>query len=241
MEQAEAASPMARLRWWWHLGLEYPKTVLFLSFAAAGAARFLTELSYDLHYSRRVARHRKERPPPNPATKRPPVSGVTSIWESVPQEKKARGIGRLRHVRSLDNLERRTFRPGSKLEEEGSDSEMSAANSRHRISRPFRILSVDGGGVKGMFSLRILERLMAKFPRLIDEIDLIAGTSTGGLIGLMLANGYSPTQGLEIYRHNIPIIFHTNVFRRLAPFLSTYTDKYRQEVFDYYFGGKRYK
>jgi patatin-like phospholipase/acyl hydrolase len=114
------------------------------------------------------------------------------------------------------------------------------------------------GGVKGMFSLRVLERLVAKFPRLIDEVDLIAGTSTGGLIALMLANGYSPTQGkkqvqvflcirsfsfflfvsksgLEIYRHNIPLIFHSNVFRRLAPFLSTYPDRYREEVYRYYF------
>ncbi len=55
------------------------------------------------------------------------------------------------------------------------------------------------GGVKGMFSLRILERLLAKFPKLIDEVDLIAGTSTGGLIALMLANGYSPTQGFMCF------------------------------------------
>ena len=51
------------------------------------------------------------------------------------------------------------------------------------------------GGVKGMFSLRLLERLLVKFPKLIDDVDLIAGTSTGGLIALMLANGYTPTQG----------------------------------------------
>lgn len=46
-----------------------------------------------------------------------------------------------------------------------------------------------------MFSLRLLERLLVKFPKLIDDVDLIAGTSTGGLIALMLANGYTPTQG----------------------------------------------
>ncbi len=56
-------------------------------------------------------------------------------------------------------------------------------------------------------------------------------------MALMLANGYSPTQGLEIYRHNIPIIFNTNIFRRLAPFLSTYSNRHRQEVFEYYLGG----
>jgi patatin-like phospholipase/acyl hydrolase len=151
----------------------------------------------------------------------------------------SRAMGKLRHVRSLDNLMRRTFRPGSKLEEDPmSDGETTpTGRSAGHTGRPFRILSIDGGGVKGMFSLRILERLMAKFPRLIDDVDLIAGTSTGGLVAIMLAHGYSPAQGLEIYRHNIPIIFNTNIFRRLAPFLATYSNRHRQEVFDHYLGG----
>ncbi len=55
----------------------------------------------------------------------------------------------------------------------------------------------------------------------------------------VVENGLFCLQGLEIYRHNIPLIFHSNIFRRLAPFLSTYPDRYREEVFRYYFGDIR--
>jgi len=68
-------------------------------------------------------------------------------------------------------------------------------------SEPLRILSFDGGGVRGISSLYILKDLMAqvKRQRPVDNsadtiqdlrpcnvFDLICGTSTGGLIALML-------------------------------------------------------
>jgi patatin-like phospholipase/acyl hydrolase len=66
---------------------------------------------------------------------------------------------------------------------------------------PLRILSLDGGGIRGISSLYILKELMAQierdrlatiqpppaaFLRPCDVFDLICGTSTGGLIALML-------------------------------------------------------
>ena len=64
---------------------------------------------------------------------------------------------------------------------------------------PLRILSLDGGGVRGISSLYMLKDLMAQVnrqyrvnypdkpePRPCDVFDLICGTSTGGLIALML-------------------------------------------------------
>jgi len=58
-----------------------------------------------------------------------------------------------------------------------------------------RILSIDGGGVKGYTSLLILQRIfrtlqddndLPEMPRPCEVFDLIAGTSTGGLIAVML-------------------------------------------------------
>ncbi|KAJ7817648.1 acyl transferase/acyl hydrolase/lysophospholipase [Mycena leptocephala] len=58
-----------------------------------------------------------------------------------------------------------------------------------------RLLSLDGGGIRGLSMLIILEDLMWKLkvaedlpdvPRPCDYFDLIGGTSTGGLIALML-------------------------------------------------------
>jgi patatin-like phospholipase/acyl hydrolase len=54
-----------------------------------------------------------------------------------------------------------------------------------------RILSVDGGGVRGVVPTIVLQRL-SKVPGLegwLDRVDLVAGTSTGGLIALALGAG----------------------------------------------------
>lgn len=54
-----------------------------------------------------------------------------------------------------------------------------------------RILSIDGGGVRGVVPTIVLQRLLRE-PGLegwLDGVDLVAGTSTGGLIALALAAG----------------------------------------------------
>jgi uncharacterized protein len=52
----------------------------------------------------------------------------------------------------------------------------------------FKILSIDGGGIKGLYSARILEHFECKFNcHIADYFDLICGTSTGGLIALALS------------------------------------------------------
>ena len=73
----------------------------------------------------------------------------------------------------------------------------------------YRILSLDGGGIRGVITAIILQRLNAE-PGLngwLNSVDLIAGTSTGGLLALGLAHGLSPefmrsvyeTKGAEIF------------------------------------------
>lgn len=57
--------------------------------------------------------------------------------------------------------------------------------------RCISLLSFDGGGVRGLSSLLILQRIMEFInpddpPRPCDYFDMICGTSTGGLIALML-------------------------------------------------------
>jgi len=59
----------------------------------------------------------------------------------------------------------------------------------------FQILSLDGGGLRGIFSAAVLARLEADLDmRITDHFDLIAGTSTGGIIALGLGLGMTPRQ-----------------------------------------------
>jgi len=60
--------------------------------------------------------------------------------------------------------------------------------------RVFRVLALDGGGVRGLLTASLIERLCRKFPNMLEEVDVIVGTSIGGLLSLLLAAGYSPEQ-----------------------------------------------
>lgn len=64
----------------------------------------------------------------------------------------------------------------------------------------YRILSLDGGGIRGVYTARILANLDAALPGLLNKVDLLAGTSTGGIIALGLAAGMSPAQLVQLYR-----------------------------------------
>ena len=72
----------------------------------------------------------------------------------------------------------------------------------------FRILSLNGGGIKGAFSAAVLAAIETAYGCNIAEyFDLIAGTSTGGLIALGLGSGASATKILELYRDEGEMIF----------------------------------
>jgi patatin-like phospholipase/acyl hydrolase len=63
----------------------------------------------------------------------------------------------------------------------------------------FTIISLCGGGIRGLLSARILERLAKVQPNLIKGTTLYAGTSTGsGIIGMLLANK-SPSDICDYY------------------------------------------
>lgn len=64
----------------------------------------------------------------------------------------------------------------------------------------FRILSLDGGGIKGTFTAAVLEAITVTTKRNVAEhFDLITGTSTGGILALGLGLGFEPTELLEFY------------------------------------------
>lgn len=76
-----------------------------------------------------------------------------------------------------------------------------------QIKQPIRILAVDGGGVGGIMPVRLIERLVNDHPALLQKADILAGTSTGGLVALGLATGLTPTDLTATYRTWIPRIF----------------------------------
>jgi len=72
----------------------------------------------------------------------------------------------------------------------------------------FQILSLDGGGLKGIFTAAFLAKWETDTGNsVVDHFDLIAGTSTGGIIALGLGLGLSATEILNFYETKAESIF----------------------------------
>jgi patatin-like phospholipase/acyl hydrolase len=72
----------------------------------------------------------------------------------------------------------------------------------------FKILSLDGGGIRGAYSAAVLATLQSEVELpLVDYFDLIVGTSTGGIIAIGLGLGVSPEKLVEFYREKGKEIF----------------------------------
>lgn len=73
--------------------------------------------------------------------------------------------------------------------------------------RPCRILSLDGGGAKGFYTLGVLREIEGLIGcRLHETFDLIFGTSTGAIIASLLALGYSVEEIHTLYKEYVPTI-----------------------------------
>lgn len=72
----------------------------------------------------------------------------------------------------------------------------------------FQILSLDGGGLKGILSAAVLANWEEDLGICVaDHFDLIAGTSTGGLIALGLGARVSPAEIVRFYAEQGPRVF----------------------------------
>lgn len=79
---------------------------------------------------------------------------------------------------------------------------------------PFRILSLDGGGIRGVIEAVILAEVEKLIDRPLNKyFDLIAGTSTGSILGAGIAIGRKSEDIIELYRRRGKSIFpYTNLF-----------------------------
>ncbi|QMW26536.1 acyl transferase/acyl hydrolase/lysophospholipase [Aspergillus flavus] len=87
--------------------------------------------------------------------------------------------------------------------------------------RPLRVLSLDGGGVRGFSSLYILREVMQRLsaegkPRKPCEVfDMIAGTSTGGLCAIMLGRlEMTVDECIEAYNRFMKKVFNVSSLRK---------------------------
>lgn len=86
-------------------------------------------------------------------------------------------------------------------------NEHSKVGGEPRPSGPLRVLTLDGGGAKGFYSLGVLKEIeaMAGCP-LHQKFHLVFGTSTGAIIAALIALGHGVDSILELYRKHVPSV-----------------------------------
>ena len=108
----------------------------------------------------------------------------------------------------------------------------------------FQILSLDGGGLKGLFSAAYLAEWEAHTGRrVVEAMDLIAGTSAGGIIALGLGAGYRAEKLVDFFCAHGEAIFPPERIeaagRVRQAFGSRYSAKPLVSVLETYFGDRR--
>src|SRR5271170_2906860 len=101
--------------------------------------------------------------------------------------------------------------------------------TRGDASGQYRILSLDGGGIRGLLTARILERIEKACPGFVSRIDLIAGTSSGAMIAVGLARGLSLPQIVSIFVKSGPLIFRKTFLREVLGLMGILSAKFGTE------------
>jgi hypothetical protein len=115
--------------------------------------------------------------------------------------------------------------------------------------KTIKVLSIDGGGIRGIIPAIILGEMQKRLGKdLHNAFDLIAGTSTGGIIALGIGTAcnsgrpYSPDELVNLYVQNGPAIFRKSLFTPLKQFFSPkYSPDALEETLTRFFQGTEFK
>jgi len=111
------------------------------------------------------------------------------------------------------------------LEPELSQTVAPASCGRGLAVRSYLILSVDGGGARGVMPAALLRDIVERVP-VMEKVSVLAGTSTGALIALGLASGMDPKGFVELYMRHGREIFSRSAWRRLTSLGGLVRSKY---------------
>lgn len=106
--------------------------------------------------------------------------------------------------------------------------EINAMSPLASHAETYHVLSLDGGGSKGFYTLGVLREIegLVKKP-LCEHFHLIFGTSTGAIIAALIGLGYSITDIYDLYKQYVPEIMKARTPKKKSAALA----KLSHEIF----------
>jgi patatin-like phospholipase/acyl hydrolase len=98
-----------------------------------------------------------------------------------------------------------------------------------------RVLAIDGGGIRGLIPAIVLTELEQRSGRRVFELfDLIAGTSTGGILACALCapDALPASEVVKLYEDEGPDIFSRSLFQRIRSADGLLDEKYDDAALD---------
>lgn len=92
------------------------------------------------------------------------------------------------------------------------------------------ILSISGGGMRGIIPCVIIQELEKRLGKVSRWCDLIAGTSTGGILACLLASGESSNKILDFYNISGKKIFKESLSKKLSSGFGVIGTKYSNKI-----------
>ena len=110
------------------------------------------------------------------------------------------------------------------------------------MSKKFRILSLDGGGIRGLYSAQMLKNIKEKCGvDFYNDFDLIVGTSTGSILAGAIVQNISFDKVISLYENEGKNIFKKRWFCRFGLFKSKYSPELLKEQLKSIFGNVTFK
>lgn len=114
------------------------------------------------------------------------------------------------------------------------------------MEKPVKILSLDGGGTRGLFPATILNCIKEDTGKQPHQIfDVIVGAATGGIISAAMACGLDTSEMVDIYLNRASFLLPEKKFRRIWNPLNLFAPKYPNDnlkkILQEKFGDKKLK
>lgn len=146
------------------------------------------------------------------------VLAIVLVWHVIVPPMKHKGINYFKPYEMPESERKQVEDLVEKAKARMAAKPKQKVYTEEEREKPTFILSLDGGGIKGVVVAQIILRISEEFPEFLERVDLVAGCSTGSILTGFICAGYKPDEIVEFFKLASPLVFRTTVWQQLKQF-----------------------